>query len=87
MSWEAVFAGLTLVWLVGSGIFGYWLNSISNTQSETNKNVSQLAKDVKELEIMLPNEYVKKEDINQRLDKIDSVLERIFDKLDEKADK
>ena len=39
------------------------------------------------IEVDLPTNYVRKVDIDARLDKIDNVLERIFDKLDEKADK
>ena len=38
-------------------------------------------------EIDLPKSYVSKSEINTRFDKIDSILERIFDKLDSKVDK
>jgi len=34
-----------------------------------------------------PKNYVSKTDIESRLDKIDATLERIFDKLEAKADK
>jgi len=49
--------------------------------------VKSLKNDIKDIEVALPTSYVRKEDINGRFDKIDNVLERIFDKLDEKADK
>jgi hypothetical protein len=39
------------------------------------------------IEVDLAKNYATKQDINTRLDKIDSVLERIFDRLDGKADK
>ena len=43
--------------------------------------------DIKKIEVELPTHYVQKVEINTRLDKIDSVLERIFDRLDNKVDK
>jgi hypothetical protein len=39
------------------------------------------------IEVDLAKNYATKSDINSRLDKIDNVLERIFDRLDGKADK
>jgi hypothetical protein len=41
----------------------------------------------KRLKLICPKNDVSKSDIDSRLDKIDQVLERIFDKLDAKADK
>ena len=87
MSWEAIFAGLTLVYLIGGSVISYWVNSISNNQKSISDSQTDLAKDLKTLEVLLPNEYVKKAYINARLDKIDDILEKIFDKLDQKADK
>jgi len=87
MSWEAIFAGLTLVYFIGGSVISYWVNSISNNQKSISDSQTDLAKDLKTLEVLLPNEYVKKADINARLDKIDDILEKIFDKLDQKADK
>ena len=87
MSWEAIFAGLTLVYLIGGSVISYWVNSISNNQKSISDSQTDLAKDLKTLEVLLPNEYVKKADINASLDKIDDILEKIFDKLDQKADK
>ena len=42
---------------------------------------------MKDVEIDIAKNYVSKSDIDARLDRIDQVLERIFDKLDGKADK
>lgn len=69
--------------LVGGAILvaiGWWCKEIWDS-------VKALAKDVKAIEVDLPTHYVSKADIDSRLDKIDMVLERIFDKLDAKADK
>jgi hypothetical protein len=87
MSWEAIIAGLTLVWLVGGGIISYWVNSISKSQDSLSKNQSDLARDLKNFELKVTDEYAKKIDINTRLDKIDDILAKIFDRLDQKADK
>ena len=69
--------------LVGGAILvaiGWWCKEIWDS-------VKSLKNDIKDIEVALPTSYVRKEDINSRLDKIDNVLERIFDKLDEKQDK
>jgi len=49
--------------------------------------VQDLKKDVKQIEIDLPTHYVRKEDLESRLDRIEASLNRIFEKLDHKADK
>jgi hypothetical protein len=69
--------------LVGGAILtavGWWCREIWDS-------VKKLKEDIQKMEVDLPTNYVRKVDIDARLDKIDSVLERIFDKLDEKADK
>jgi hypothetical protein len=42
---------------------------------------------MKQLEVDLPTHYVRKEDLESRLDRIEASLNRIFEKLDHKADK
>jgi hypothetical protein len=59
---------------------GWWCREIWDS-------VKSLRLDIKQIEINLPTHYVRKSEIESRLDKIDQTLERIFDKLDEKADK
>ncbi len=59
---------------------GWWCREIWDS-------IKKLKDDVQSLEVDLPNKYVQKAEINARLDKIDSILERIFDKLDNKVDK
>lgn len=49
--------------------------------------VKQIKQDLQELEVKIAEDYVKKADINARFDKIDDILQRIFDKLEQKADK
>ena len=59
---------------------GWWCREIW-------ESIKKLKDDLQKLEVDLPSKYVPKTEINVRLDKIDSILERIFDKLDNKVDK
>lgn len=49
--------------------------------------VENLKKDVQDIEVNLPSHYVRKDEIEIRFDKIETMLNRIFEKLDKKADK
>lgn len=49
--------------------------------------VENLKKDVKDIEVNLPSHYVRKDELEVRFDKIEIMLNRIFEKLDTKADK
>jgi len=51
------------------------------------ESVSELRRDVHQIEIDLPMNYVRREDYSETMKRIESIVERIFDKLDEKADK
>jgi hypothetical protein len=46
-----------------------------------------LKDDLKKLEIDLPTNYVRKTDIDARFDKLEAILDKLFDKLDNKVDK
>ena len=77
MDFQNVFNLVTGALLVG---IGWWCREIWDS-------VKALKDDVKEIEVNLPTHYVRKSEIEVRLDKIDQVLERIFDKLESKVDK
>ena len=49
--------------------------------------VQDLKRDMKQIEVDLPTHYVRKEDLDVRMDRIEAALNRIFEKLDHKADK
>lgn len=49
--------------------------------------VQTLKDDMKDLEVELPTHYLRKDEFESRLDKIEAMLERIFDRLEHKADK
>ena len=49
--------------------------------------VQNLKQDIQRIEVELPTNYVRKSDLDARLDKIDDMLEKLFDRLNSKADK
>lgn len=50
-------------------------------------SVKELRQDIHQIEVDLPSNYVKKVDIEARFDRLENILERIFDRLDTKVDK
>jgi len=49
--------------------------------------VKDLQRNIHEIEIDLPKSYVSKLDLDKRMDHIETMFQRIYDKLDAKADK
>ena len=49
--------------------------------------VNNLKNDIKNIEVELPTNYVKKSELDNRLHKIEMVLDKILDKLESKVDK
>lgn len=49
--------------------------------------VQDMKKDIKAIEIDLPTHYVRKDELKERFDKLESMLHRIFERLDSKVDK
>jgi hypothetical protein len=49
--------------------------------------VNKLKEDVHQIEVELPTSYVQKEEYNKTMERIESYVAKIFDKLDNKVDK
>ena len=49
--------------------------------------IKELRKDLHQIEADLPKEYVLKVDLDKRMEHIETMFQRIYDKLDGKADK
>ena len=49
--------------------------------------VAELRRDLREIENEMPKNYVRREDFIEALRRIESMVSRIFDKLDSKEDK
>ena len=69
---------------VGGGVIlagiGWWARVIW-------ESVQRLKEDLYEIKVDLPKSYVTKDDFNQTMKHIESMFQRIYDKLDNKADK
>lgn len=69
---------------IGAGsllaMFGWFARQIWDS-------VQELKDDVKQIEIDLPTHYVKKDEINSRFDRIEVLLDKLFEKLEQKADR
>lgn len=50
-------------------------------------SVQELRKDLKQIEIYLPSNYVKKDELSVRFDRIEQLLDRLYEKLEQKADR
>jgi hypothetical protein len=50
-------------------------------------SVQDLKDDVKQIEINLPTNYIKKDEIKERFDRIEVLLDKLYEKLEQKADK
>jgi len=66
--------------MLGAGILGWLWKTLWNA-------VERLKGDLKDLEVKLPETYTQKADIDRRFDRLEATLQRIYEKLDEKADK
>lgn len=51
------------------------------------QSIRDLQLDIKNIEVALPTNYVQKTEFNSNLKEIKEMLNKIFDKLDDKADK
>ena len=50
-------------------------------------SVTELRKDLKQIEIHLPTHYVKKDELSVRFDRIEQLLDRLYEKMEQKADR
>jgi hypothetical protein len=77
MDWQYLFTMVAGVGMLG---VGWWCLQIWDS-------VQNLKKDVQSIEVALPTNYVRKVDLDAKFDKLEATLQRILDKLDQKADK
>jgi len=77
MDWQYLFNLVGGAFMLG---VGWWCRQIWDS-------VQNLKKDVKSIEVNLPTYYVLKVDLDVKFDKLEATLQRILDKLDQKADK
>jgi len=68
-------------------IFGFFLKAIWDSYKELKATDMTLAEKVNGIEILVAGNYVKKDDFDRFTDAIFTKLDKISDKLDNKADK
>jgi hypothetical protein len=51
------------------------------------ESVQKLKDDIHQVEVDLPKSYVSKNDLDKRMQHIEDMFQRIYNKLDQKADK
>jgi hypothetical protein len=65
---------------IGLTVFGWFARTLW-------ESVCQLQSQIHEIEVDLPKSYVSKDDFNNTMKHIEDMFQRIYDKLDHKADK
>lgn len=70
-----------------NALFGLILLGTGWFLNELWRAVKELRKDLHDIEAELPKEYVLKVDLDKRMEHIENMFQRIYDKIDGKADK
>lgn len=65
---------------VASGVLGWFLNEMWSATKELKNDLAKLSNDI-------PKEYVSKADFRDDLHELKAMIQKIFDKLDSKADR
>jgi len=68
-------------------LFGAGLSVVGWFARQLWDDTQSLKHELSHLELSVAENYVKKVDINSRFDKMEAMLEKLYDKLDHKADK
>ena len=73
--------------IVINGLLGGLLSLLGWLCNELWTNMKSLQKQVHKLEVDVAQHYARKDELELRFDKLEEMLNRIFDKLERKADK
>lgn len=76
-------------WVIGSlgALLGFLLNAVWQAVKDLQDADKDLADKVSKIEVLVAGDYVKKDEFNSRIDALFGKLDRIEDKIDNKADK
>ena len=77
MDWQAIF---NIIGGAVLSVMGWFARVLWDS-------VKELQKDLKQIEIHLPSHYVKKDELSVRFDRIEQLLDRLYERLDQKADR
>ena len=70
-----------------SSMLGWWLNNVWTSLKELQEVDRELAEKVASIEILVAGQYVTREEFNSVLNQVFGKLDRIIEKLNEKADR
>lgn len=70
-----------------NGLYGSVLLGAGWFLNELWRAIKELRRDLHQLEVDLPTNYVQRIDLDKRMKHIEDMFQRIYDKLDAKADK
>lgn len=87
MDWAAVVGVAAIFVTVVNSVIGYWVSQISKSQDTIVADQQTLEKDMQAFEVKVAENYVKKDDYHRDIDDVKKMLGKIFDKLDQKADR
>lgn len=76
-------------WVIGAfgTLLGFLLNAVWQAVKDLEKADKELADKLSKIEVLVAGNYVKKDELDVRLDALFGKLDRIEDKLDKKVDK
>lgn len=75
-----------LIGVVGL-LFGWFLNALRDSMRSLQETDAELTTKVQAIEVLVAGEYVKRSDFERKVDVMFQKLDRIEQKLDQKADK
>lgn len=70
-----------------SAMLGWWLNNVWESLKELQAADRELAEKVASIEVLVAGQYVTREEFNTVLSQVFGKLDRIIEKLNEKADR
>lgn len=76
-----------IVFVVAGALGGWWMKAIWETLKELQKADKDMAKEVSDLTVLVAGQYVKADTFDRTITALFQKLDRIEDKLDNKADK
>ena len=87
VEWQMIFNVVFGICSILSAIFGWFSKQIFDAVKELRSDVKAVTTIVQRMEVEMPTHYVRKDDMEARFDRIEALLDKLYEKLDNKADK
>ena len=79
--------GFNVAVMLAGGLMGWVLKSITDRMDNLTAADKELTTKVQAIEVLVAGQYIKRDELEKHIDNIFTVLRRIEEKLDGKADK